>query len=452
MSGGDTSVNRRDFMKGAMVAGITLGTPGSLWPQSGTKLPSGRVIGANDRINVAAIGVGGRGSFDAGTVVRASETSNAKLVAVCDVYEKRKSAVAEKLKCQGYSDYREILNRSDIDAVVVATPDHWHARIAIEAMEHGKDVYLEKPMTHTIAEAKQLAAKARELKRVIQVGSQTTSAPHWHLTHKYIANGAIGRMVMSQGSYHRNSANGEWNWPIDPNAGPNGKGDDHIDWDMWLGSATKRPWDPDRFFRFRKYWDYSGGIATDLLFHVVAPLNICWPQPEFPAKVMASGGIYGGPTSEEKREVPDTFSVLAEFPTKHSLVLSSSTANARLIPGMIRGHLGTIVMVDHGMFEDVPNDHITLYPEPETIDDAYKAEFGGKDQVMPVEDTLEKVDAMHMSNFLECMRTRQKPTLDVETAYRAQVTISMAVQAYRQGRILYWDARKEEVVTAPPEA
>ncbi|HYK91122.1 MAG TPA: Gfo/Idh/MocA family oxidoreductase [Acidobacteriota bacterium] len=200
-------------------------------PQPGARASTGRVIGANDKINVAVIGVGGRGSFDAGTVVKVGETSGAKLVAVCDVYEKRRKMVAERLKCDGYSDYREVLGRSDVDAVVVATPDQWHARIALEAMDRGKDVYLEKPMTHTIAEAKQLVAKSKETKRVIQVGSQTTSATQWHVTKKYIADGAIGHMVMSQGSYHRNSPRGEWNYRIDPNAGPDAKGDDHIDWD-----------------------------------------------------------------------------------------------------------------------------------------------------------------------------------------------------------------------------
>jgi predicted dehydrogenase len=443
-----SQLNRRDFIRSAAAAGVTVGAAKNLWPQSAR----GRIIGANDTINVGVIGLGMRGSFNAGTVVNVSRSSRAKLVAVCDVYERRKRKYAEQYKCDAYSDYREVLARPDIDAVVVATPDHWHARMAIEAMERGKDVYLEKPMTHTIAEARQVVAKAKELNRVIQVGSQTTSATHWHVTKKYIAEGAIGPMVMSQGSYHRNSPGGEWNYRIDPNAGPNGKGDDHIDWEMWLGNTTKRPWDADRYFRFRKYWDYSGGIATDLLFHVVAPLNICWPKPEFPWKVVSSGGIYGGPASEEKREVPDTFNVLAEFPSKHSLVLSSTMMNAKGIPGMIRGRRGTIIMVDGGMFEDVHNDHITLIPEEEAIDDAYKAKFGGKSVVIPVEDTLEKVDLWHMSNFLDCMRSRRKPTLDVETAYRVQVTISMSVQAYREGRILYWDAAKQEVVAAPPAA
>jgi predicted dehydrogenase len=446
----EPSVTRRDFMKSAVAVGATLGGAKNIMPQPGAQAAAGRIIGANDKINVAVIGVGSRGSFDAGTVVKVGETSGAKLVAVCDVYERRKRTVAERRKCDGYSDYREVLARSDVDAVVVATPDHWHARIALEAMDSGKDVYVEKPMTHTIAEAKELVAKAKEKKRIIQVGSQTTSATHWHLTRKYIADGAIGPMVMSQGSYHRNSPRGEWNYRIDPNAGPDAKGDDHIDWEMWLGSAPRRPFDADRFFRFRKYWDYSGGIATDLFFHIVAPLNICWPMPEFPAKVTSSGGIYGGPASEEKREVPDTFHVLAEFPSKHSLVLSSTMANSRHIPGMIRGRLGTIIMVDNGMFEDSHNDHITLAPERAEIDDAYRVKFGDKEIVIPVEDTLDKVDALHMSNFLSCIRSRRNPTLDVETAYHVQVTISMSVQAYREGRVLYWDAQKQEVVPAPP--
>ena len=170
-------------------------------------------------------------------------------------------------------------------------------------------------------------------------------------------------MNMSQGSYHRNSTEGEWNWPIDAEAGPEGKGDNYIDWKMWLGPAPKRPYNADRFFRFRKYWDYSGGIATDLFFHVVAPLNICWPEPQFPWRVTAAGGIY---QFKDEREVPDTFHLLADFPQGHSLVLSSSMANSRHIPGLIRGHEGTIVMVDHGMFEG-KTDHITLLPEKKVI-------------------------------------------------------------------------------------
>jgi predicted dehydrogenase len=271
---------------------------------------------------------------------------------------------------------------------------------------------------------------------VLQVGSQTTSAQQWWKAKQAIADGAIGEMIMSQGSYHRNTKEGEWNWPIDPNAGPDNKGEDYVDWKMWLGSAPNRPWDPDRFFRFRKYWDYSGGIATDLFFHVAAPLNICWQEPQFPYKVVASGGIYGGPAFQDKREVPDTFHLIAEYKKGHSVVLTSSMANSQHIPGLIRGHLGTIVMVDHGMFEE-PTDHITVRPEEDLIDTAYVAKFGKEERQIPIE--KEDDEILHVRNFLDCVRSRQKPHLDVETAARAQVLISMSVMSYRHGKALYFD-------------
>src|ERR1700691_3159361 len=238
MSEPDNSVDRRDFLKTAGGVGLSLGVAGSALAAARGSRTSGRVIGANDRINIGVIGVGGRGSYVAGQYAAIGERTNAcKIVAVADVYEKRKRLAAEKHKCDGYLDYREIINRADIDAVVVATPDHWHAPIALEALDHGKDVYLEKPMCHTVEEARHLSQTVKETKRVLQVGSQTTSALQWHVAKKYIADGAIGKMIMSHGSYHRNSKEGEWNWPIDQGAGPDGKDENYIDWKTWLGKA-----------------------------------------------------------------------------------------------------------------------------------------------------------------------------------------------------------------------
>ena len=367
------------------------------------------MIGANDRINVGVIGCGGRGSYDADAFdAFAKKHNNAcQIVAVCDVYEKRKKMVADKYKVKGYLDYRELLNQSDVDAVVIATPDHWHGKIAMDAMDKGKDVYLEKPMVHTNDEARQLVATVKETKRILQVGSQTTSADIWWKAKKAIADGMIGQMIESQGSYHRNGTEGEWNWPIDAGAGPDGKGDDYIDWNMWLGSqyklAPKRPWDADRFFRFRKYWDYSLGIASDLFYHVIAPLNICWDEPQFPTKVMATGGIYVFkklPDGKPDREVPDTFHLLAEYAKGHSLVLSSSMANDTHIPGMIRGHEGTIIMVDHGQFErNVP--FITVKPQvtqgrakAASAAMPTRSKFGLKDIQIPI-DQSDMMDAAH---------------------------------------------------------
>jgi len=260
----------------------------------------------------------------------------------------------------------------------------------------------------------------------------------------------IGQMVMSQGSYHRNSNEGEWNYTIDKDAGPDGKGDDYIDWKTWLGPAPKRPYDADRFFRFRKYWDYSGGIATDLFYHVVAPLNICWNEPQFPHKVSAGGGIF---IFKDEREVPDTFHLIADYPQGHSLVLSSSMANSQHIPGLIRGHAGTIIMVDHGMFER-PTPNITVRPEMKNGKaiggDEYASKFGTKEFQIPV-DQKDMMTA-HIENFLQCIRNREKPHLDVETGARAQAVINLAVQSYREGRVLYWDEKNWKASPKPVKA
>ena len=446
--------DRRDFLKrtGSLGAGVALA--GKAFAKAHSKLNPGRVLGANDRINIALIGCGGRGSSDARTFTKYAQDHNGacQIVAVCDVYEKRKREQAELHKAKGFLDYREVLAMPDVDAVIVATPDHWHARIALDAMDQGKDVYLEKPMCHTVKEAKQLMDTVRETKRVLQVGSQTTSADQWWKAKKAIADGMIGKMIMSQGSYHRNSIEGEWNYPIDAGAGPDGKGENYIDWKTWLGPAPARPWDADRFFRFRKYWDYSGGIATDLFFHVVAPLNICWDKPQYPWKVMASGGKYA---FVNDREVPDTFHLLAEYPEGHSVVLSSSMANSQHIPGLIRGHEGTIIMVEHGMFEgSTPN--ITVRPELVRLPQQHQRgtfpdyKFGRDEFKIPVD----QYDAMqaHIGNFLDCMRTRQKPHLDVETAAHAQVLISLSVDSYRDGRVKYWDEKNWKAVDKPLKA
>ena len=455
-------LDRRGFLKSVSATGLTLAAATTaIAAKTASKMSGGRVIGANDRINVGIIGCGGRGSYVADAFHDFGKKNNAcRIVAACDVYEKRKKAVAVKFDVKGYRDYRELLNQSDVDAVVVATPDHWHAKMAMDAMDKGKDVYLEKPMVHTNDEARQLVDTVKETKRILQVGSQTTSADIWWKAKKAIADGMIGQMIESQGSYHRNGTEGEWNWDIDPGAGPDGKGDDFIDWNMWLGSqfklAPKRPWDADRFFRFRKYWDYSLGIASDLFYHVIAPLNICWDEPQFPTKVMATGGIYVFkklPDGRPDREVPDTFHLLAEYAKGHSLVLSSSMANDTHIPGMIRGHEGTIIMVDHGQFErSVP--FITVKPQVKggkaIGGEAYEKKFGLKDIQIPIDQT--DMLELHIGNFLSCMRTREKPHLDVETGAKAVVVINLAAQSYREGKVMYWDAQHWKASDKPVKA
>jgi len=448
----ENSVNRRDFLRTASIAGSLTGFAGSAFARPAGKMAPGRVIGANDKINVGVIGVGGRGAYVANQFHKVGEKdSSCRIAAVCDVYEKRKMAEAAKYGVTGYLDYRELLAKEDIDAVIVATPDHWHATIALAAMDAGKDVYLEKPMCHTIDEAKKLVDTVKETKRVLQVGSQTTSGDQWHKAKKAIADGMLGQVLMSQGSYHRNSKEGEWNWPIDASAGPDGKGENYIDWKMWLGPAQKRNWDPDRFFRFRKYWDYSGGIATDLFYHVVAPMNICWSEPQFPSRVTADGGIFVFKNRPENpslpdREVPDTFSLIGTYAKGHQLVLSASMANSQHVPGLIRGHDASLIMVEHGRFEGFAP-HITVKPEKRVISEEYKQKWGAEEIKIAVEET--NTMETHVRNFLSCIRTREKPTLDVETGARAQVLITMAVNSFREGRVLYFDEKTWKVSPKP---
>jgi predicted dehydrogenase len=450
-------LGRREFVKSAVGAGMALGVAGR------ATSAQARVLGANDRINVALIGAGGRGKYllrwvmETGGQIepppplfgrsspeqkKPDPTLATQVVAVCDVYAKRKHAAAEFAKCDSTLDYRQVLDRSDVDAVIIATPDHWHARMALEAMAKGKDVYLEKPVTHTVDEARTLAAAVKKTGRVLQVGSQTTSSDQWWKARQAIQDGMIGKLIMSQGSYHRNSEEGEWNWKIDPAAGPQATGDDFVDWKMWLGDAPPRAWDADRFFRFRKYWDYSGGIATDLFYHVLAPLNICWGEPQFPRRVYGSGGNYV--FTDDGREVPDTFMLTADYPKGHSLVLSSSMANDTHIPGLIRGHEGTITMVPDGKFEGKV-DFITVTAQP-----IGRKDLKEKPGTVEMKMATEPRDT-HMENFLRCVRTRQTPVLDADIAYRAMVPIGMAVQSYREGRALYFDEASEKVVASPPK-
>jgi predicted dehydrogenase len=383
-----------------------------------SKLPA-----ANDRIQLGFVGVGGRGQWLARAFSGIGEKHGlCRIAAVCDVWEKRRREASERYQCPGYTDYRELVDRPDIDAVVVATPDHWHAPVSLYAMEKGKDVYVEKPMCHTLGEARSMIDACHRQHRVLQVGSHGASSSAFLKIKELLAQGIIGRTIMIHGSAHRNSTRGEWNWKIYPEAGPDGKGDNHIDWKQFLGSAPDRPWDPDRYFNFRKFWDYSGGVATDLYYHMMAPLNMAWGEPHLPSTVTASGGIYQFPD----REVPDTYHMIAEYPQGFSVILTSSMANGYPSPLTIRGHLGTIIAG--------PQDGaLSVRPENGVITEQYKSRFGDSEISVPLEPSS---DWAHQLNFLECVRTRAKTNADVVTGAYAQVAITMGVMAYRQKRML----------------
>lgn len=380
-----------------------------------------RTPGANDRINVGSIGTGGMGGGHLRSLVAQSKEPEGKVrvAAVCDVYNRRRER-ARKLagldEKDAYNDYRELLARKDVDAVFIATPDHWHARMAIDAMAAGKDVYLQKPMTYTVEEARQVAEAARKHQRVLQVGSQHLSEARYHEARKLIEQGEIGELLWAQGTYSRNSEFGEWNYYIDEEGTAQ-----NIDWARWLGSAPKRAFSAERYFRWRKYWDYSGGIATDLFFHKLGPILYAMGA-QFPTRVTASGGIY----AHKDREVPDTYATTIEYPSFY-ITLSSSMANAaanKYFQDVIYGHKGTLVIQGGG---------VMVAPEAGR---GKRAEPGeGKVYKTGQEGNLHRV---HTDNFFACMRDRGRPRLHAELGYQIMTAIRLGVDSYREGRMMYF--------------
>lgn len=410
----EARISRRDFLKGSAAAGAAVGL-GLYGSQAAMASP--RVLGANDRILVGFIGCGNRGTYHLNSLVGKSKdpANKVAVVAVCDIYEARKQRAKDKTGGEVYHDYRKLLERPDIDAVVIATPDHWHARMAIDAMEAGKDVYLEKPVTYTWQEAKEVAAVVKRTGRVLQVGAQSCSDDRWWQANKAIKEGAIGKVLWSSTGYCRNSTRGEWNYPIDEGANP-----DNLDWKAFLGSAPNRPFDKERYFRWRKYWDYSGGIATDLFYHQLSHMQIAL-GPEFPRRVSAGGGIY----VQHDRDVPDTFHMIIDYPTDHSVVLSSSMANRQGVTELIRGHEATIYFEDPG---------IVIRPEDEFKEQRQEIQVAREPRLG------------HMENFLDCVRTRNKPHLDADTAYKIMVAIRLGVESYRKEKVMRFDSEKETTV------
>ncbi|MCC6444233.1 MAG: Gfo/Idh/MocA family oxidoreductase [Armatimonadetes bacterium] len=408
----ETKMSRRDFLKQSAIGAAALGLSAYGAPAMGS------VIGANDRIRIGVIGCGGMGTGHLQRLVEMSRNPDEKLqvVAVCDVYEPRKDRAKTISRGRLFHDYRKMLEMPDLDAVLVATPDHWHAKMSIDAMEAGKDVYVEKPMTLHWKEAKEVAAVQAKTARVLQVGVQSTSEDRWWRANELLKQGAIGKLLWTQSSICRNSREGEWNWGIDPDARPGA----NLDWNLWLGPARKRKWDPERYFRFRKFWDYSGGIATDLFYHQLGHLQIAL-GPEFPQKVSASGGIY----AFRDREVPDTFHIMIDYPSGHTVAMVSSMANRQGIGEVIYGHEATMHFESPG---------VVIRPEEE---------FQNERREVRVP---EQPRSDHMHNFLECIRSRQDPHCNARTGYRIMTAISLSVEAYRKGKIMKFDPAKEEVI------
>lgn len=423
--------DRRSFVKKSALASgaIALGV---------SALSQARAAGANDRIRIGIIGVGGMGGGHLGSLVRKADSENVQVVAVSDVYQRRLSRAKDHCKGDGYMDYRRLLERKDIDAVLIATPDHWHAKISTDALESGKHVYCEKPMTHTVEQAIALRNVARRHKQIFQVGPNATGNDSYWKAHEAIAANRIGKVTWAHGSYNRNARVCLFNehQKIDATAGPDKTGDDYIDWDMWLGHqwglAPKREWTPEHFFRFRKYFPYNGGVATDLLYHKLAPLliAIAGANGEYPTRVNANGGLY---IEKDGRDIPDTFMLTADFPSEWSLFLVSTLTNDAGIPDRVYGKHGTL----------------ELGGEPSLrwngdFKEEFKAKNDGKEETRIALTPRRDLE----NNWIDAMRGNGPVHCNVELGCATMVTIKMAVESYRQRKTMLWDAKNETVVAS----
>jgi predicted dehydrogenase len=424
-------ISRREFIRSTGVtAGIIAGSLSLGGSRAAHASPArAKIIGANDRINFGFVGVGGMGAKHLTIIRDFAAAENVAVVAACDVFEKRRAEAKMKGSLaddQIFSDYRRLLEDKDIDAVVIATPDHWHARIAIEAMQAGKHVYVEKPMTRTLDEAFKLYDTAVITNRIVQVGSHGCSDPKWHRARDIVKECRLGQLLWAQGSYCRNSPKGEWNYKIEPEATP-----EAIDWRAWLGGAPKRPFSAERFYRWRKYWDYGTGIIGDLWPHRLHPLMMAMRLKEFPKSVSCIGRDLCRTDKDngEPREVADTTMMMAEFPSGVMIFLAGATSNERGIEDIIRGQKGNLLF---------GGGKVQVQPERPFVE-----ELEAKDETPP---DAGEAHAKHQKNFIESLRANRPPNCDVELGLRVQTVVSMAEESYRRGRMVHFDSARRRMV------
>jgi predicted dehydrogenase len=436
--------SRRSFIKKAATAAavVAAANPFKTPVYGANQAPSpGRVIGANDRIVVGYIGIGGKPSNAPGmglshvtSQAANAQANNISQAAVCDVWAVRNDVAKEATggKADTYTDYRKLIERKDIDAVVVATVDHWHAQCSMDAMESGKHVYCEKPMTRYLGEAFKIYDVVQKTGKVFQVGSQGTSAQGWHRAAQLIKEGAIGKPIWAQGYYCRNNPKGEWNYSIREEANA-----DTVDWKMWLGPVPKKiPFNADHFFRWRKFYPYCAGLLGDLVPHRLFPLMLATGNPEFPKRVVCLGTKHVGTDANFPgalvRDVPEHIELIAEFPSGMTMVIASSTVNSKSPGFVIYGHHATLEIGDSG-------DKISLVPEKPFSDEVEPLSETG---LKPIEDI-----GVHEKNWFDCIRANKKPNANIDLAIRAQTVISLAEMSQRMNITCMFDEKTRKITT-----
>lgn len=430
-------MKRREFINQAVGGAAVI---------SSTALSRKRVSGANDRVRLALIGCGGRGLQVADLMRQVPDT---EYVAVCDVYERNATAARAWAgsAAKQFQDFRRVLEMKDVDAVHIATPDHWHALITVLACQAGKDVYVEKPLAHNVREGRAMVEAARRYNRIVQCGTQHRSSPHYREVQRIIQSGELGEVRFVR----------VWNYT---NLTPQGIGrvpdspvPEGLDWDLYLGPAPKVPFNRARFLTtFRWFWDYAGGYLTDFGTHrldsVQQVMGVTAPK-----TVVATGGRF---TLNDAGEMPDILQVTYEFP---GFVLSYETLNLNAFgtgvrtPGM--HYYGARLEYDrphgeafYGTNGTLISDRIGFEVFPEPLRPALTA----KERAKPVSEfrtqpkRVESRDTtdLHAANFIECVRSRKAPNAEVEIGHRSTTTAHLGNIAYKVGRRLTWDAAKEE--------
>ncbi len=437
MSPKQPTPSRREFIQHTAAATVAAAAvPLFKTPVYGqAKAPSVNVVGANNRIVVGHIGVGGQGMAHVRTAKGQAAAANVVQAAVCDVSKHRTGeakAFIEKdnpgAKVEGFADYRKVLERGDLDAVFITTVDHWHTRIAVDALNAGKHVYVEKPMTRYLGEAFEILDAVKKTGKKLQVGAQGCSDAKWQKTAEIIKSGAIGAMVLGQGSYMRNNPKGEWNYTIQPWASA-----EDINWKSWLGPVKKQVgFSADHYFRWRKYYPYCAGLLGDLFPHRLHPLMLATGNPQYPTRVVSLGSKLIGSDKNTpgtfERDVPETVQLIAEFPGGLNLMVTSATVNEQGLPDMIRGHKGTLYFAGN---------RVELKPERPFAEEIDPQVW---ENLQPGESVQ-----VHEKNWFDCIRSGKEPNAGIDLAVKVQTVISLAEMSERLSVMCLFDPKTRKV-------
>ena len=424
--------NRRSFLRGTALATASVTT--RAFPFS----PS-RILGANERLQVGFLGVGIRGSQLLKPTL-AAMSDKVRVVAVCDGYAGylRRAVEAVANSCgdepAAYGQFRRMLDDKNVEAVVIATPEHRHVEHVLMALVAGKDVYVEKPLSHTIEEGPLMIAAQRKSGRIVQVGTQRRSSLIYQKARDMVRAGTLGKVAQVRAFWHRNTITPQWRYEIPADASLQ-----TADWEAFLGPAPKRPWDASRYFQWRLYWDYSGGISTDLMTHQIDGVHMVMGETG-PSEVYATGGIYKW---NDGREVPDTFNAILTYSSGFIVDYCSFFSNQHY--GYGEQYLGS-----EGTMEVMNNRSLAFYPEkltengkdvtPDRVKVRATLALEAKDLDFPNDPT-----PVHLANFYDCVKSRQTPNCPLEIGDQAAVPCHLATRSFKERRLMRWDAGSRKI-------